>query len=367
MQRYTILESGVLRIGLTEFHPWPRFRVEGIRSDVPGRLHELLTAAEPAPMLWRAEIPTVLLDALRTFPKKQLERLLHLSQTDPQQVLRWSGFCPALLVVEPITLLPRPFSAEETLLALRRGWRAALARADWPADRSTLRILRKVPAGESGDGTLQILRAALSCRTKRTALRHVRRINRGVVDLVSLPYGLINYSLIREVSEMDDCPGDLSGRCLQIEALRDQLGIQPAWPFRSGRLTTAILDRHFTGLAFKMSGGIADAKLRLPDPPLAGHEAEGLRIQALTTVRAIFQEGEAMRNCAAYFIRQIVEGTHYLYHLRHPEVATVLLKKKQGRWTLAEAKSRSNAKDVHPKTQARLERWLTRGLPSPQN
>lgn len=332
MNRYQLLNDCIIRIGQTEFHPWPDFRITGLPVEIPSRLAELLTAAEVIPMLWRAKIPDELLQLLKTSPASELERLLHLSQLDYDRVLDWLNFCPALLVLAPGWSSGDPLSALEAVDHIRKGWRHILNAADWPVERSTLNVLRKLNANACTSDNLRIIKTALKNRRKRPALLHLPRINPSVIDLLSLPGFFLNYSLLLKVSESSYPPYKLSELCLDIDALRTQQGIHPNWPFRAGPICPQILERHRAKLERRVAAELSNHNVELPPPPLSGIRAKGFHIEPLTTIREIFREGHKMHNCIAAYVRHVAAGSHYIYRLLVPQRATVLLIRRLDDW-----------------------------------
>jgi hypothetical protein len=339
---YQLLNDTILRQGQTNFHPWPDFRITGLRVDIPSRLFRLLHTDETMAMLWRAKIPRELLQAIGQFPDTELERLLHLSQLDINAVLDWASFCPALLVLSPDWQEEDALSAIEAIGHIRKGWRHVLEAAGWPVSHSTLRILRKVSGFYCSPKQLGIIRQALRCPRKRRALRHLGQINSGVIDLLSLPDEFLNPSLLQVVAALPATPGNLSEICLDVEALRSEMNLYPAWPFQSGRLNPAILRRHRNKLESQVAHKLADEKLKLPPPPMEGICARDFQIEPISTIRGIFREGAEMKNCSASYVRLVAQGTHYLYRLLRPERATVLFIRRPEDWYPIQAKSYEN-------------------------
>lgn len=339
---YQLLNDTILRLGQTNFHPWPDFRVTGLRVDVPFRLFRLLHADETVAMLWRAKIPQDLLKVIGQFPDSELERLLHLSQLDINTVMDWAGFCPALLVLAPGWAPEDPLSVLETSACIRSGWRHVLEAAEWPIARSTLNILRKIPANACTEGNLRIIKAALENRHKRNALVHLCRINSSVIDLISLPAVFLNHSLLQTVSCMLDAPDNLSEICLDIDTLRTQLGIDPTWPFCSGSVGPDLVVRHLAKLERRIATGLTNENIELPAPPFSGIRAKNFHIEPLTTIPGIFREGHEMQNCIASYISDVEAGFNYVYRLLAPQRATVLLKRRTDDWYPQHARTYHN-------------------------
>jgi len=342
MNQYQLLNDTILRIGQTNFHPWPDFQITGLRVDLPQRLFQLLYADETIPLLWRAKIPRELMQSLAQFPDTELERVLHLSQLDLSAVIDWARFCPALLILTPGWDGEDSLSAIEVIGHIRKGWQHVLTTAGWPVSRSTLQILRKLSGLNCSKKELGILRQALGSPRKRKILRHLAQINSGVIDLLSLPEEFLNPSLLNAVAALPSPPVNLSEICLDIEALRSERNIFPAWPYRSGHLNPAVLRRHRNKLELGVANDLADKKLKLPPPPMEGICARDFQIEPISTIRGIFREGAEMKNCSASYVRLIAQGTHYLYHLEEPERATVLFLRRADDWYPVQIKTPKN-------------------------
>ena len=173
-------------------------------------------------------------------------------------------------------------------------------------------------------------------------LRHLTHINAGVLDILSLPDAFLNFSLIEEVAKLNAPPTGLSDLCLEIDAFRSELSMYPSWPFGAGRLSHLILRKYRDELELRVAKQFSDSEVKLPKPPLAGIRAKDFQITPITTIRGIFREGTQMENCSASYIRNVAQGSHYIYRLDRPERATVLLTKGAEEWIPTQIKTFRN-------------------------
>lgn len=348
MNHYQLLNDTIIRIGQTAFKPWPDFLVTGLRAEVPDKLFDLLYSTETLPLLWRAKIPPPLLREISSFPKKELERLLHISQLAPEKFVDWARFCPALLLIAPGWDETDPVSALEVVVNIRQGWRSVLRQAGWPCSRSILRILRKLSIFNCSQRSLAIIAQGLESKRKLKMLCHLPHLNSGVLDLLSLPEAFLNPSLLHQVAELKAPSNGLSDLCIEIEAIRSELNAYPTWPFESGNLNHTILRKHRDELELRIATDLAHSNVKLPPPPFEGIRARDFQIAPITTIRGIFREGMEMENCAASYVRNVALGTHYLYRLEKPERATVLFTKGAELWVPTQIKTPQNGE---PKKQ----------------
>jgi DNA-binding transcriptional ArsR family regulator len=344
MSEYKVLNEHHVKIGDTGFLPWPNFMITGHRVEVSERLFELLTSNEIIPLLWRAKIPVELLRRILSFPKPEFERLLDLSQLDYHRVMDWADFCPALLVLVSSWRKEDPLSCLEAIGDIRAGWRKVLKAANWPASRSTLKILRKLPTPLCCHANLGTLRCAFRSPKKKRCLRHLRAINTSALDLLTLSDRLFNSSLFEKASQTPETPCNLSEVCEEIKALRSERGVSPSWPFTSGDLSPDQVVQHLVKLERRVAVELNEAQMVLPAPPLDGMHARNFQIEPLTTIREIFWEGSKMNNCLASYIRHITKGSHYAYRLTKPERATVLMLRREDEWYPVQIKVRNNQK-----------------------
>src|SRR5690606_31920189 len=94
-----------------------------------------------------------------------------------------------------------------------------------------------------------------------------------------------------------------------------------------------------------------------PAPPLPSIRSAKINIEPLTTISALYREGNQMQNCVVNYGTHILEGTHYVYRLNFPERATVLLLRSGDDWYPAQIKTYRNG-NPQPETIELIEKWL---------
>ncbi len=91
-----------------------------------------------------------------------------------------------------------------------------------------------------------------------------------------------------------------------------------------------------------------------PKPPIEGTST----IQALQTTREIRIEGHTQRNCVAGYATRIQAGTCYIYRVLKPERATLsIIRPPGGEWRIGELMLSSN-RNVKRKTRVTIGNWL---------
>jgi hypothetical protein len=83
-----------------------------------------------------------------------------------------------------------------------------------------------------------------------------------------------------------------------------------------------------------------------------------MHIEALKSRTALKGEAMQMRNCILSYEINIYHDECYAYRLLKPERATVLIDKRAGHWSIAEAMLEANSSQVRSHTWRLLNDWL---------
>jgi hypothetical protein len=97
---------------------------------------------------------------------------------------------------------------------------------------------------------------------------------------------------------------------------------------------------------------------RFGAPPVPGIECEEIVIAPITSRTGLDAESADMQNCISTYLVQIYEEKCYAYRLLQPERATVLVDRRSGRWSIAEAMLAANERQVKSSTWNRLVDWV---------
>jgi hypothetical protein len=356
-----LLNDCVIRMGQVTLSPWPCFNVEGECDDLPGVVVELLLSNNPVAMLWAAKIPDDLRQLLLSFPESLVPELLTLSQMWPEKFGDWSKWCPALIAL--LTQIKaedgKCWDGFDRLRLMQAGWREVLKAADWPATGLSLNILRKLPINHCTPQNLIEVRQHLNDRRKRKLLGHCRSITSLTLDTLKLPASMLSVRLL-EMDENDLLPLDVdsvSEMCHELLRYRQELGLEPLWPYRHGRLSARTLFNAVQLKRMVITCEKLGGSTQFPPPPVSAIQSSKINIEPLTKLSALHREGNQMQNCIVSYGTHVLQRTHYVYRLNLPERATVLLARSGDDWIPVQVKTYRNG-NPHPETIELIERWL---------
>lgn len=356
-----LLNETRIRVGQVTLSPWPCFETVGECKDLPQLLADLLFSQDSVAQLWAAKISGKLRQQLLSFPESLLPELLTLSQMWPERFMDWSQWCPAL-----ITLLTQIKAEDGTqwndvdrLRIMQDGWRAVLKKAAWPVTRSNLKLLRKIPIEDCSPKNLLELREHLEDRRKCKLLRHTRRFTSQTMDTLRLPAYMLSVRLL-EVSENEMLQLEIDSVCeicRDIMHYRREMELEPLWPYRAGRFSARTL-MNAAQFQMMLSSLKRDGRTEaFPAPPISSFESKYFSVEPVTSISAIYREGNQMQNCVISYGTNVLAGTHYIYRMHQPERATVLLLRNQDNWFPAQVKTFKNG-DPKPETIETIEKWL---------
>lgn len=96
----------------------------------------------------------------------------------------------------------------------------------------------------------------------------------------------------------------------------------------------------------------------VPAPPYPACESEHLRITPITTLRELYDEGQAMRHCIFSYYDLVIAGQVAIYHVEaFGEASTLLLRREEAHWLLEEQGGVLN-EPPSAEALAAVERWL---------
>ena len=219
----------------------------------------------------------------------------------------------------------------------------ALGRLGFPATKSVARVLARVARCALDLSALLHLRGGLHDSGALARLRHVRRINRGVIRLLTEPplAARVGDRLVAEVSRdaaYDRDGGSIAGLVRDTDGMISQDGRDPPiW----GSLAQ-LHDAHLRELERVFRSAPRPVNLAFPPPPLPDIPR---KIEALRHSDALVAEGRSMRNCLAsgFHAHHVTQGRIYVYRVLEPERCSLAIARTgSGGWRVDELKGPEN-------------------------
>ncbi len=139
-------------------------------------------------------------------------------------------------------------------------------------------------------------------------------------------------------------------RCIEwIEMLREALERTERWP--CARMTMAQLQQMEESLIDEI---LSCGWRKFPPPPLAG--LPGL-VEPLTDYPSLKRDQQQFDSCVDAYVSDILSGHTYIYSVKRPEQATVVLSRpmQEGSWHIAQMLA---AGQIRPETRGLVEGWL---------
>jgi hypothetical protein len=344
---YQYLSDASIRVDNLTLRPWPDFTVVGDDADAAYQIvADLLESEDIFAQLWRGKIPDAVLRTIRKYPRCLWRDLLEVSQLHPDYFVQWSQHCPALIASMAAREAERQTDRDlDRIRAFYRGRNERLKVLNLPATREVYRILAKVPIEDCHPQQLEQLHAAVKDKARRRLLRHLDTITTETLDTLQLPYEYLDANLLKlRITDITP-PLDPSVAALveEIAHYRQVTRAFPYWPFRGQKVSLQKLIQTRESLELRLALGEDCKRKPLPNPPLSPIKTQKIEIQALSSVRALWREGEAMGNCVMTYAKPILSGTHYAYKMLSPVRATILLVKREDDWFPAEIRTYRNA------------------------
>jgi len=288
------------------------------------------------------------------------------------------GDCPALISLiasrlDAITPVSEYTDTARYLVRLKR--EHILSYFTYPSSKSIIKMMRKIPASDSGLANLEEFRKIIEDGNpwKIKVLQHIEIINWLVLHLLSGRYieSHIRPSFVLDIGGTDpDEIFDISLKLSENQRILASAGAALKVP----RLTTLCdLERVHDRLVadymevMKYSDIV---ELKFPEPPLPGVEVAGEDngshgIFPLENGLALRDEGLRMNHCIATYAHEIAEenGLLYAYHVDLPykPLATVLIRRNPCSWIfeVEEIRGFHNA-PVDPDVELYVHNWLSK-------
>ena len=228
----------------------------------------------------------------------------------------------------------------------------------FPAERSTVRILRKLAPAECTIPNLLHLRDLFPSFPK--ALRHMQTLTSVPLHIMVRSNGQYTLSdtYLKELGA-SPAPAWLhgeSGLLRDVLWLRETIGEPGIFAIHSHDHLQRIHDRLVERI------GRMDLKLLitdpLPDPPFPTIHSGDLQLEPITEALDLVQEGRCQSNCVGAYAKRIRRGGLYVYRVLAPERATLsIVRTRNGTWRISELKAAQN-QEAMSVTRENIESWL---------
>ena len=231
-----------------------------------------------------------------------------------------------------------------------------------PATEAIAKIGRKVaPESLTIERSLQLRRILVDGET-REMLAHLKKINAGVIDLVSSIQlrKAITPQLLNAVADSDEELSDSETAPLLKDTLKMRSMLRRKdrlQPFASRRRIVEIHDELV--LELNTRGNLRSSSKAFPPPPIMGWQRPGEQISAIRTIEELQAHGRKQRNCCRSYEDRLKRGTVWLYRVEvQGEVCTLsLIKNGAGGYKIGEFKAACNG-TPSAMTQFVVRRWL---------
>lgn len=357
LYKYQYLGDASIRVDNITLKPWPDFTaIGGTSEEVDLHVQDLLVSDDPCAMLWRAKIPDNLLNAIQRFPDHLWCNLLELSQLHVDYFLQWSQSCPALIGLMAIHSSELQIGRDlDRIHAFYRDRHERLKILGLPPTREVYHILAKLPAHNCYPEKLEQLRAAVKDKTRRKLMSHLKVITEETLETVLLPVEFLDIDLLMMSSGA--AADSVASICAEIADFRRRLRKMPYWPYRGSGISYERLRQVRDSIEVRLALGSEYKDITFPKAPVDVVQSSKLKLEAITSVRDLFREGNSMENCITTYARAIMGRTHYAYRMTSPERATVLLVRRKVDWYPIEIRGPRNA-SVAPQSIALIRAWL---------
>lgn len=347
---------------LESYTAWPNFKP--IKAENLGglwrtsHLRDALNLDDLSCAAWRAPIPREILISLQKFPECHAE-LLEMAQAAPEiymQMVKWN---PALTLIASTYWTFRSHGDAPPIQDRIIVWENSdpddlLQFTRMEFSKSFIRALSKISHGDATHFIIRALREHWQIPEKRRLLQHLKEIkvenawllscypsicDPGIHHLASNTFRFQEYTILEIVIKLSN---------------HRESNNWEAWPYRNKIHSWAQL----LGAYNKFLKKINHVQETLPRPPVDGIEEEDFHVVPIKSRAALHRESSEMANCIEGLVMEIHNCEAYAYKLLKPERATVLIKRRSGRWSISEAMIAGNEREVLPKTWSKLSRWL---------
>jgi hypothetical protein len=232
-----------------------------------------------------------------------------------------------------------------------------------PADKSMVRIIKKICLASATPLQPQALRICAREPDRLKKLTHLRQINYGALELVAGPAELqphITPQLLEEVST--DASNSRFSVALDMfrqtfNMYQDVIPEQSFPQIKSLEHLRVYHQELLKKLEQKNREQVDQRVKKAFTPPIAGTES----IQPIVSPAEVKAEGQQQHNCVgqrADYTDDVFKGRLFLYRILSPERATLsIVKGAGGDWQIGELKATCN-KDVKTETRQAVEDWL---------
>ena len=344
------------------YSPWPHFKpIKSINLGGLWRtshLRDALTLDDLSCAAWRAPIPREILLSLQKFTECHAE-LIEMAQAAPEIYLKMVKWNPALTLLFATYWVFRtngdPPSIPDRVIAWENFDPDDLLNfVRFPDSKSFIRALSRVPIQDSNHYLINALRDHWQVTKKRRVLQHLEAIKVENAWLLSCYPAIYDPGLHRLASNEPSFEEYTILGIVNDLSNRRELNGWDVWPYRNQIHSWPQL----LGAFNKFLRKINHVPETLPRPPVNGIEEENFHILPLESRTALKREATEMSNCIELFDTDIQSFKRYAYKLLKPERATILIIKRSGRWSVAEAMIERNEREVLPQTFIALRRWL---------
>lgn len=357
-----LLTQDTLCLDYERYTAWPKFRAIG-SNRIGGlwRAHFLrhaLTAEDLSCAAWRAPIPTEILRLLQGYADCHAE-LFEMAQAVPEIFVRWASWNPAFTLLAATYWTYRSAGSVPDIETRKEYWENLdpidiLQHTRCDASKSFLKALRKIPPNHCYDHVVSRFREQWQVPEKRRLLRHLRRITLETTWLLGCFPPFLDPGIHGLASKQPSYNEFHLGQIVTDLSNRRELRGLDFWPYRNRVLTWEQLLSAYDRF-LKKTNHVPE---RFGVPPVPGIESEELVIAPITSRTGLDAEASEMQNCISTYLVQIYEEKCYAYRLLQPERATVLVDRRSGRWSIAEAMLAANERKVKSSTWNRLVEWV---------
>lgn len=238
------------------------------------------------------------------------------------------------------------------LLRLRR---TEILRALGVPDSSpaAVRLLGKVEARHCTPETVGALRRILANAAQALRTRHLRRISPGVAAIIADP--ALSERVTNAFLERLSLGGPGDRQAVAARYLRRFINVSKG-RIEAGRVFNSPEKLWYTMLGhvdLLCSDDLMGLNMPFPDPPVPDTPA----CQALRTPQDMIDEADEQNNCLVTHIPNAAMGRLVFYRVLAPERATLSLRRRAGKWEIAELEGPGN-EPVFPETEDYIRRWL---------
>lgn len=302
---------------------------------------------------FRSSLPESAKSACEGIPARQWMMLRLMQSSEASAELAYSNQGLAFALSHPWFFRERYSTHEGAAIVAKRRRKEI---ADWlgfPPTDAAANMLSRLVSGSITVQTLKKLRSLSASPSESKMLLHLKRINAGVVAMLSDPAlgSALSMNLLAEVGESSAEDGEprAAGLLSQILTMSEALDRREPHPSSLGKLEAL----HFEiSIVYLKKYPPGDGPL--PQPPLADSQT----IKAIRSIGELVTEGREQNHCAATYVESIRAGRVFIYKVIQPERATLsIVRSPSGEWALQQLRGHSNV-PVKMATLAHVKKWI---------